>query len=300
MFARARRGNALCRYVPRCYRFDPAERLLVLEAIRDSQNLADYHHTRRRFPVSIAGEIGKALAEVHAAFGLGNVAARGIPGIPANLPWILSLPCPTQWLYVHSSGANREFLRIAQAADLAEPFDELRRQWRTDAVIHGDLKWTNCLVKTRSAAREGSRIRLVDWELASRGDSCWDVGSLLSEYLNLWLSSVPASGDEPPDRYLDAARFPLERMQPSIRSLWSAYVRRGGFTAPEAGERLVRAVCYSAARLVQTSYEQLQDQPAVTNGAVYRLQVCRNILARPEEAAVQLLGLPLPETARGV
>ena len=302
MFARARRATVLRRYLPRCYRFDPAERLLVLESVRGSRNLAQHHLSSGRFSSAVARELGKAVGILHAAFRAGSGETEEIRRLPANPPWVFGLPWPTLQLYLASSGGNREFLKIVQASgDLATRFDELGTEWRADTLIHGDLKWSNCLVVTvaRSAARRRARIRLVDWELACRGDASWDVGGLFSEYLNLWLSAIPISGDEPPDRFLDLARFQLPSMWPSIRAFWTAYVQATRLAPRDAAERLVRAVRYSAARLVQTAYEQLQDQSTVTNGAIYRLQLCHNILERPEEAAVQLLGLPVPETPRG-
>ncbi len=301
MFARARRAGALRRYLPRCYRFDPAQRLLVLESVSGSRNLAQHHLSSGRFSSAIARELGKAVGILHAAVRAGSGETEEIRRLPANPPWVFGLPRPTLQLYLASSGGNREFLKIVQASGDLGPVRRARNgmegghahPWRPEVeqLFRGD--------GVRFAARRRARIRLVDWELACRGDASWDVGGLFSEYLNLWLSAIPISGDEPPDRYLDLARFPLPAMWPSIRAFWIGYVHAARLAPRDAAERLVRAVRYSAARLVQTAYEQLQDQGTVTNGAIYRLQLCHNILERPEEAAVQLLGLPVPETPRG-
>jgi hypothetical protein len=90
---------------------------------------------------------------------------------------------------------------------------------------------------------------------------------------------------------LELAQFPLERMQPAIRACWRAYVEGFPWRASEAGERLLRAVRYAGARLAQTAYEQMQVSTRLTGNAVCFLQVSLNIMTRPHEAAVHLLGL---------
>ena len=87
-------------------------------------------------------------------------------------------------------------------------------------------------------------------------------------------------------------RFPLERMRPAIRAFWGAYARERGLPADETREALLLAVRYSAARLLQTAFEQMQSAPRVTGNIVCLLQLSWNVLERPAEAATRLLGLP--------
>jgi hypothetical protein len=56
---------------------------------------------------------------------------------------------------------------------------------------------------------------------------------------------------------------------------------------------LLRAVKYGAARLVQIGFEQMQTSMQLTGPIVCLLQLSLNILRRPHEAAVYLLGIPL-------
>jgi len=138
-----------------------------------------------------------------------------------------------------------------------------------------------------------TRLKIVDWELARLGDPCWDVGSVFANYLSFWLFSIPITGEDPPDRFMDLARYPLERMQPAIRSFWQSYVRTMELDAATSDDWLLCAVKYGAARLVQTAYEQMQMSIHLTGNVVCLLQLSLNILQRPREAMVHLLGLPL-------
>ena len=82
-------------------------------------------------------------------------------------------------------------------------------------------------------------------------------------------------------------------MQPAMRSFWQSYVQGMGLDVATSSEWLLRAVKYGAARLVQTAYEQMQMSIHLTGNVVCLLQLSLNILQRPREAMVHLLGLPL-------
>ncbi len=127
------------------------------------------------------------------------------------------------------------------------------------------------------------------------GDPCWDVGAVFGGYLSFWLLSIPITGETPPDRFLELAQYPLEKMQPAIRSFWRAYVRRMDLDAAASNQWLLRASKYGAARLVQTAFEQMQHSMQLIGNVMCFLQLGLNIMQRPQEAAVQLLGIPFQQ-----
>ena len=135
-------------------------------------------------------------------------------------------------------------------------------------------------------------LKIVDWELAGRGDPCWDLGSVFSEYLGFWLLSIPDPGAILSDQSPELARYPLNKLQPAMCSFWESYVRCMNFDATSSHEWLLRSVKYAAARLVQTAFERMQMVMQVTGTIVCFLQLSFNILQRPEEAIVHLLGIP--------
>lgn len=279
------------RYVPQLHLHDAENGVLILEWIAGSQNLREYHLRRGHFPVSLARIMAEALGRLH----------RHGPGGPeyearsANVPWIFSAHRPTLRFFQDCSGANLALIELTQEfPDFCEEIDALRAAWHDDALIHGDLKWDNCVVSGNAASVRTTRLRIVDWELARTGDPCWDVGSAFHDYLGFWLQSIPITGTMPPERFLELARFPLEKMHPALRAFWSTYARAMDLDA-EATERwLIRSVRYAAARLLQTAFEQMQGAAQLTGNIVCFLQLSFNILKRPREAAVHLLGLPPP------
>ncbi|MDQ2775704.1 MAG: aminoglycoside phosphotransferase family protein [Acidobacteriota bacterium] len=279
------------RHLPRFVSFDNDHRVLILELLTEAKDFREYH-TSGRFSTVFASELGRVLSEVHGA----GEPRRDIPtesNFSARLPWVLGLHRPNLSLFRDASNANLQLIRILQNVEgFAQTLDRLRQQWKVDGLIHNDIKWDNCLAVREPRSARKPEIKIVDWEFAGLGDRCWDVGAVLSNYLSFWLLSIPITGAEPPDRFVDLARYPLESMQPALRAYWAAYVKGMELGDREAGEWLLRSVSYAGARLVQTGFEQMQFSTRLTGNLVCLLQLSLNIMQRPYEAAIQLLGIP--------
>jgi thiamine kinase-like enzyme len=279
-------------YIPKFYHYDPRKTILVLELLPGARNLAEYHRRLGYFPVRWARALAEALSALHQL----TWKATG------DMGWLQSVFSPPPALFAHRpdvstitfvSSANVKLVQIIQEfPELCAPLDNLGQNWRSKGVIHGDIKWSNCLI-SQADAKGNRQFKLIDWELASIGDPCWDIGSVFNDYLSFWLLSIPITGEDPPDRYLEMARYPLAKMQPAIRAFWQAYTRRMKLDPATAEEWLIRSVRYCAARLVQTAYEEGQMGQQVTGNAVCMLQLAYNILLRPQEAALHLLGIPV-------
>jgi hypothetical protein len=291
------RGGALtCSCLPRWHAFDPVEQVLVLEALVGWVTLTEHYLRRRRCSATIATRLAEALADLHELTTDERGRIEGALGSPDQPPWVFFLTEPDHSLSLNSSSASIELVRVLQQSEeLVAAFELLRRQWRKTAFVHGDVKWDNCLVSATTASHRAPRIKIVDWEMARLGDPCWDVGAVFGGHLAAWLASIPVSANDAPDRFLELARFPLARMKPALGTFWRIYCKRLKVPPAEAGDWLVRAVSFAGVRLVQTAFEQLQGETELTPSAVLLVQLCSNILDRPVEAAVQLLGIPLPE-----
>jgi aminoglycoside phosphotransferase (APT) family kinase protein len=279
------------RYLPRFHGYDPVQNILVLEYVRSASNLSEYHTRYRRFSVIQARHIGRALAVLHELHLPTDATDAFRPAV--FTPWIFSVHRPGLQIVREISSANIQLIRIIQGfPELGAYLDALRREWAPTALIHGDIKWDNFIVAPREPSGQRTHLRIVDWELANLGDPCWDLGSVFHAYLSYWLLSIPAFPGEPPERFLDLALFPLEGMQSAMRAFWQSYTRKRQADPATSDEWLVRALRYGAARLLQTAYEQLQTSMLFTANIVCILQISFNILQRPHEASVQLLGIP--------
>lgn len=278
------------RFLVRYYTYDPDEQILVLELLRDSCDLRNYHTRVGRFPQTIAARIGEALGALHQ---VKPRAERQLHAVLARpLPWALSIHRPNMAIMPDISAANMHLIEIIQQhSELCHMLDMLRQSWCAESLIHQDMKWDNIIILGRLVGKETLNLRVIDWEFAGLGDPCWDIGTVFSKYLSFWLLSIPITGTEPLERFIELARYRLEDMQPAMRAYWKSYVSCMGLDATSAECRLLRAICYGAVDLIQTGFEHMQASPSLTSNIVGLIQLSLNILQRPHAAITHLLGL---------
>jgi aminoglycoside phosphotransferase (APT) family kinase protein len=280
-------------HLPAMLDYDPERHILVLELLAGAVNAREYQLRARRFSTSFARILGRVLAMLHNACRLRTEDRATSPTSTEEPPGALTLHQPNLALLTEMSAASLDLIRMIQSVrELGEHLDDLQTQWTRDALIHRDVKWDNVVTHISARTARAGHLIMVDWELAGPGDPDWDTGSVFGDYLNTWLQSIPMDGTDPFDTYLECARYPLQMMQPAMRAFWQSYIRTRSFDLETARTRLVRATRYAAARLVQSAFEQSQTSAELGTGAVAAIQLSVNILQRPREAHVHLLGMP--------
>jgi len=271
--------------MPRFRSYDPDRHILVLELIGGGENLTELHRRVNAFPSDVAQRIGELLARYHDVSGRELLPRANAAIFQGQPPWILSFHLMPRGSVQNLSAANGQFMTILQSyPDFGQALDRVRAGWRRNALVHGDMKFDNVVMRF-----EEQTMHVVDWELADVGDSAWDVASILQAYLTWWIATLQRVPTGEPD---DAAQYPLETIQPAIRAFWDAYVSSRRLSAREADAELERAVSYAGARMLQTVYESMAWAPSLTQHAVWQVQACINILKQPRAAATDLLGFP--------
>jgi aminoglycoside phosphotransferase (APT) family kinase protein len=286
-------ASAVAPFLPPFHSFDEADNMLVLGLLPEARTLSEHYRRTAAFPTSHARALARALAALHT---LDPEAWRStLPSAyrEGTGHWALGLHRPTLGDIQNASLANLETIRVVQRfPEFMRLLDDLQSDWRATHPTHADVKWLNVILCAAPGSKRRTQIKLIDWELARVGDPCWDAGSVFGEYLTFWLLSIPVTGDAPPDRFLNLARYPLDRMRPAMRAFWLEYIRRMDLSPAEADEWLLRSTRFAASRLLQTAYEQGHASNRLTGNIVCLLQLAFNILQRPDDACFTLLGIP--------
>jgi len=257
-------GKRLAHLVPHCYAYDPPNSALVLEFLSGHTDLYGA-------PDRFAPELGRLCGETMGAFHREMASGSLAPEFPGSIPWYLSLHEETEDVAEHSAG-QRELVRaVKKYAGFTDGLDRLRAEWRDDTLTHGDWKLENCLISP-----ERDRLRVVDWEFVSWGDSIWDVSALLQSYWNFWIRWP--------------SEYPIETIQPALRAFLNAHAQAREW---ELAEFAVRAIRFAGARMLQTAFETLDKVEEMTPAAVRLMQGSLNVFTRPDWAAEQLIGTPL-------
>lgn len=173
--------DELARVLPRCHYVDEAAGVVVLDAVA-GDTLAAYLAPAVAPPpraAALLSAYGRAMAVVHS-----------VPAPPLGAPpWLLGALEPTWgdygWLPPPCAAVLR---RLAANPAMRRGFQRARERWQPSALVHGDLRWANVLV---DGQLDDPSLRVVDWELACRGDPSWDLGSVLADVVALLALQLP-------------------------------------------------------------------------------------------------------------
>lgn len=257
---------------------------LVMGAAPAARTLRDVAE-RGAISAELAAALGDALARLH-RLPLTTAAAAA-----SRAPWQLALAEPDLALYQLASHAGLALVETIQAhPSFVRALDELRGAWRPTALVHHDLRWDNVIVSGGTADAPAT-ITLIDWEHARPGDPAWDLGCVFGEFLNGWLDALgpPAAGANAP-----ASEQVLAAMRPAIRACWASYAAGSGLAGAPAAAVLGRATRYAAVWVAGSRFERLRTQAALGEPDRRALQLALNVLERPGEAAIAILGIGSP------
>ncbi|MCH8617562.1 phosphotransferase [Undibacterium sp. TS12] len=283
--------HGLAQLMPRMIDHDADRHCLTIDLLPSGENLTEFHQRRHSFPVEIGKMLGVSLGTYHQTLRGKPLRAEDLANFPRTAPWILSFhQTSLMGGNTLSGGVQQLGAIIRQYPDLQNNLMRLARQWQYDSIIHGDMKWDNCVVYPDAEGK--LNLRIIDWELVDYGDASWDIGAILQAYLTAWIFSMPLVQENSPEKYVSKAAYQLETMQPAIHAFWRSYTETAGIGKAQANAYLLRCIEYGAARMVQTAFEILYYSNTMTAHAATLLQVSQNILLNPRQAATALYGFP--------
>ncbi len=240
----------LAAVLPRVLLIDERRQVLVLEAAAWSTVGAVLQDESRLPHPAASASLGAALASVHQA----------TAGVPVPFPasaGILDLPdsSPADIELVHAKDLA---LEVSRDPVIAAGLRTARADWEPVCLVHGDVKWDNCLVDLDLAPVS---LRLIDWELSGWGDPAWDVSAALAQASALEVTSGRSA-------------------EPDQASLVGAYVALAGAQA------LPRVARYWPARLVHLALECAEG--GALSVADSLLECARDLMRQEPETGVRL------------
>jgi aminoglycoside phosphotransferase (APT) family kinase protein len=224
-----------------------------------------------RFKAPLATLLGRTIASIH------GIRRSGAPnGFRANgtSPWVFTLASEHPR---YSGKPGESIFRVLRKYPEYRVFlEELDRDWRATSLIHADMKFDNCV-----SNEDGTRLSIIDWELANWGDPCWDVAGIVQCYWADWIRERAP---------FETIRATIAQFFTSWRESYSEHPGAGNSAIP-ARDLLTRTMRLAAARLVQRSWEEGHLSDPLPNSIVQMLQLSLNVFADPDRAGRELVGV---------
>lgn len=294
---------------PEGVHFNENDSVVVFNYLDDYRDLADFYAKEKVFPTEIAGSLGTSLAIIHRStwerqeyrdFFAQN---REVVTTDQSPNFVRGLGRVGPEVFGLVPADALKFFSLYQRYDsLEQAIAELANAFTPCCLTHNDLKlnnillhndWEQALVKTELS----STIRLIDWERCTWGDPAFDLGTIIASYLQIWLTSLVVSQSIEIEVALRLAMTPLEKLQPSIAALTSAYCEH----FPEILQRprfLQQVVQFSGLALIHQIQATLQYLRFFGNTGICMLQVAKSLLCRPEKSIPTVFGTTETELTR--
>ena len=236
------------------------------------------HRSAHGYPLAFARAVGRAIGAVHCA------CSDDPPVPPAPLPWALfALESTGPGSFAWDEAPLRAVLEAVADIDRHRAaFASARASWTAECLMHGDMKWDNCLVADSGAPQ--TEVRIIDWELAGHGDPAWGVAGIVQEYLGFAaLAGLDVAGVRRTNAVELAAVGPLRL---ALRAFFGAYISTA--MPSDVSTLAERAVRFAGVRLVQTSLEHASAGGAPTAAASALLELALAMLEEPDDVAERL------------
>jgi thiamine kinase-like enzyme len=258
--------------LPKYYLYDDVNSILISEYLETFKDLNYFHRTQKRYPLELGSDIAKAFVKIH-SINKNNVSEESYNLFPKIIPWIFSVGIKeTNQLHLSHEMAY-EVVRVIKKSAYPRYMSKFTKEWTSNTLIHGDIKWANILISERI-------IKIIDWEISDFGEPLWDVSGLFQSYLAHWIMFNN-------HHTADSNRY-FESFMPILQSFWKSYCAVSYPDAVSQNNALLKTIQYAAIRLVQTCIEFSRFDKHVMDEKLQTLQFGENILVNPQSAANEI------------
>ncbi|MGF1766832.1 phosphotransferase [Enterovibrio makurazakiensis] len=279
--------------IPKLIHYFEKERILVTEYVVASINMFSYCRSNEVCLQRTASLLGMELSRCH--FSLSQVVKFSDKGVKFvnQKPSIFTPEIMSEGGDV--SIAQRQCLNIVKKhSDLMNGLTSLDSEWRVNGLIHNDMKLENCLVRFSNEDPEKKSIvgvTFIDWERVNIGDIAWDLAGIIEGYLTLLSSAMQQQAKKTHlfDHSLELGEI-SGQVRAALRVFWAAYIEGSKIEPTYTHTLLKRVAKYSAARLIQSTYNKLEGRDELGLDALLQIQLAQNLLSDPELNREKLFG----------
>lgn len=284
-------------FLPELLWFDRENFVLVFRYLDNYLDLYNFYLKLNQFPEKIASEIGKIIAILHRdsydcrdykEFIVTNSEHQKNHQVHRLIrSWERIEP----EIFGELPAEGLKFFALYQKYDsLGSAIAQLGNNFKPSCFTHNDLKLNNILLNRDWELKDQNILRLIDWERFTWGDPAFDLGTIISSYLQIWLSSLVISQSLSIEESLQSAIIPLKKLQPSIASLQKAYLKVFPTILQHRPDFLETTVQFTGFALIQQIQAQIQVKKCFDNTGIVMLQVAKSLLCRPKHSIPTVFG----------
>ncbi|MBF2065141.1 MAG: phosphotransferase [Calothrix sp. C42_A2020_038] len=283
---------------PSVVHFDEENSILVRNYLDDYLELSGFYTHDGIYPDTIATTIGSSLAVLHRSTynhrSYRNFMATAPEGTiryqffnPAQ-----GVSFVTPEIFGTLSSSAFEFYVLNQRYEsLESAIADLASEWNPCCLTHNDLKLENILVHARWSKLDNCLIRLIDWEAAAWGEPEFDLGTVIADYLRIWLESIVVDSTLELEESLQLALIPIDVIQPSILALIRAYLNAFPMVLEYRQNFIMRVVQFAGLALINHLEQAIKCGESFDNTQLNILFFAKKLLTMPSISIKTVFGV---------
>jgi hypothetical protein len=295
-------SSQLISIVSEVLHFDPENSILVCSFLQEYQDVDKFYRKQRNFSTQIAAAIGWTVSTLHRTT-LDSHQCQ-------YFNWEKDDTKDNAWVRfpVYFQGLNRispeilgsipmdclKFFSLYQRYEsLNAAVTELINSSLCCCITHNDLKLSNMLLshsweQQALSDNQKSCIRLIDWERCDWGDPAFDLGTVVANYLLIWLDTLIVDPSITIEESLSLATVPLSSIRPSLVELIQSYLTHFPEVLTRYPGFVQRVVQYAGLFLLERILSTIDYNKYFGNQSICMLQVAKSLLCRPQSAIVTI------------
>ncbi|QLE55854.1 aminoglycoside phosphotransferase family protein [Nostoc sp. TCL26-01] len=288
--------------LPELLHFDQQNSIMVFRYLDNYRDLMDFYGKENNFSCEISATIGTLLGTIHQDTFNCQEYQDFLEQNQRNFPVAQVTNLIQGWERIEPeifglvpADALKFFALYQRYDSLGQAIAQLGNAFTPACLTHNDLKLNNILLRKDWQQSSQCIIRLIDWERSSWGDPAFDLGTIISSYMQIWLSSLVISKSLSIEESLRLAVIPLEQLQPSIGQLSLAYLNAFPTILEHRPDFWLRVVQFVGFALIQQIHAMIQYQKSFGNTGIVMLQVAKTLLCRPEQSMSTIFGTSTAE-----
>ena len=286
IFQNAAKQLAIAERVPKLLDHNLNQNIMVTELVYNSSNLNEYYFAAKTLDPTLAVEQAQILFDCHSA----AIDEEESKAFPKALPWVLQLDqYQAHEFFIDNAFSTQVISLIKSNPVLQTELLKLASTWKPTSLIHGDIKWINFLITSN---QNGLTQKLIDWELADIGDPLWDVAGLIQSYISTWMQSI----DETSANYKlydHLTCYDIKDTAESAKAFLFEYIRLQNIPTYKHHEFFEKVIQLTAARIIQTSLEEVTYLSEIKANSMRHVQLAFNILKDPMDSLDKLFNIKL-------
>jgi hypothetical protein len=294
--------QAIQNSISQAIKFDRDNSIIVLNYFPEYISLSSFYRIKQAYPQEIGALIGANLAQIHRLtfkksiyrqFISQYTKRRGAGKKPSFLDGLQKI---SPKIFGNICDDGIEFFKLYQRfPSFHQAVVDLYDNCEASCLTHNDIRFANYLIAEEALNDNNYRydrqsLKLIDWEFFAWGDPALDLGTLIAQYLELWLNSLFVDSHTDLNISLSLATCPLPVIQPSLTAAISTYLTHFPEILGERPDYLLRVTQFAGLCLIKRIQHQIEYHEPFDNRAICTMQVAKKLLCNPENAMPTIFG----------